>query len=113
MQIMAKVWGLGKRYKDGTEQLELAVYDEDWQALPIRLGERVPITLVVGGQRYKAGLRSTTRAGAWISPDLLDNAKRPTKLAYVLPKSGYEKNQSVMLEVSGTVVTLKRAGKSR
>ena len=75
--------------------------------LPIKEFEGVPITLVIGGRSYEAGLRSTAGCNyAWVSPDLTDADGRGTMLAYVLPAAGLVKNQQVELDVFGRVAAL-------
>lgn len=110
MAVRGAVRGLATYYTDGVERLEIHVDKGESQGLPTEEGQRVAITLVVGGRQYQAGLRSTADCNyVWISPDLTDTAGQDTKLAYVLPEAGFVKNQQVELEVSGRVVMLSTA----
>lgn len=107
MAVRGTVRGLATYYTDGTERLEIHIDKGVSQGLPTEEGQRVPITLVVGGRHYQAGLRSTADCNyVWISPDLTDVDGLDTKLAHVLSEAGFVKNQQVELEVSGRVVTL-------
>jgi hypothetical protein len=111
MAITGAVRGLATYYTDGVERLEIHVNKGQIQGLPAKEGQRVPITLIVGGRSYEAGLRSTAECNyIWISPDLTDETGRDTRLAYVLSEAGFVKNQQIELEVSGRVATLGAPG---
>lgn len=111
--IPAKVRSTGGQYADGAEPLEIWVPKADADGLPAEEGRRVSITLVVSGQRFTAGLRRTADCPyVWISPDLVDETGRGTKLAHVLAATGVAKNQSVFLDPAGDVITLTSDGGS-
>lgn len=101
------VRGLDTYYADGQERFEIHIGKAESLRLPAQDGQRVPITLVITGRHYRAGIRSTSRCKyVWICPDLIDAAGRATKLSYVLLDAGLVKNERVELAVLADVVTL-------
>ena len=100
-----KIIGLGRRYADGTEALEVAIVSPPPGIQP-RAGCRVPFTIRIGAEQYLAGMRSTARTGIWLCPDLRDSAGRRVTLATVLLKNGFTKNQAVRFGRAADVVTL-------
>ena len=107
VRVVAKVRGLGHRYRDGLEMMSVDAKKVEAEGLPFRERVRVPITLVIGGEAYTAGLRTTPRMPAvWISPDLVRQSGERTKLARVLDRNGFQKNQTVFLYVEGDRVRL-------
>src|SRR5687768_15131628 len=82
MAISGTVRGLGANYRDGVERLEIHVGKAGCRGLPVAEGQRVPITLVFGGKRYEAGLRSKADYDyVWVCPDVTDEQGRGTKLS--------------------------------
>lgn len=107
MKIRGKVRALGDVYADGFERLEIHVKKDESQGLPHQEGQRVLITLVINGQSYEAGLRSTSDCPyVWVSPDLIDANGQATKLAHVLHQAGMQKNQEVELEASNNQIAV-------
>jgi len=105
--IEAKIRGLGRFYKDGTERIEIWVKKREAQPLPYEEGERVPVKLVIGHKQYEAGLRSTKDFDTvWFSPNVLDQNQNKDKLAYICKREGLLKNQTVNLHVDGKRITL-------
>ena len=105
--VYGKLRGIGHRYPDGLESMEVHVPMESSGGLPLVLGKRVTISLVVGGAAYIAGLRATDRNGyAWICPDLQDRNKKKVTLARVMKNMNIRRNQQIRLHVIGTDVHL-------
>lgn len=105
IRIAAKVRGLGQHYADGLEMMSIDVKKTEADGLPFRDGTRIPVTLVLDGESYRAGIRTTPRMPTvWISPDLVDSHGERTKLARVLVSNGIHKNQAVQLDVRGEVI---------
>jgi hypothetical protein len=100
IRISAIVRGLGQNYADGLEMLSVDVKKEGAAGLPFADGRRTQINLLVGTERYTAGLRTTSRMPTvWISPNLMDSRGKRTSLAKVLTAMGVKKNDLVTLEV--------------
>jgi hypothetical protein len=90
--------------------MEIHVPKESSNGLPLTIGKRVEIRLVVGGALYFAGLRSTLKNSyVWICPDLLDSDQVKVPLARVLRSNNIAKNQRVKLEISGRTINLSPA----
>ena len=107
IRVAAKVRGLGHHYSDGLEMLSVDVKKVEADGLPYRDGTRIPITLQLGRESYRAGIRTTARMSTvWISPDLVDSSGERPKLARVLARHGLQKNQPVFLYVDDPVVRL-------
>ena len=107
--IIGIIRGLGKFYADGMEVLEIWVHKNKSKGLPVVEGSRVPITFILNGEQYEAGLRSTRNCDyVWICPDLINEYGQPVKLSHVLSKSGFQNNQRVGLGLHGRTVTLSR-----
>jgi hypothetical protein len=112
IRVAAKVRGLGQHYSDGREILSVDVKKVEADGLPYRDGARIPITLQLGREAYKAGIRTTLRMSTvWISPDLVDSSGERTKLARVLARHGMQKNQPVFLYVEDATVRLTSASR--
>ena len=108
--IKGTIHGLGKRYADGTEPMEIWVPSDRANGLPYSNGQRVPVSLKISGDFYHAGLRATVKnAYVWISPDVINGAGLPEKLAHVLARAGFKKNDKVFLCIEGTDIALKAA----
>ncbi len=102
MKVFGKVTGMSQFYKDGLERMYIEVKKREASSLPYEDDRRVAIDLVIGNERYRAGVRTTpSYPSVWISPDLNDGTP---KLAEVLVEAGFRKNQSVILEVEGQTV---------
>ncbi len=105
--IIGTIRGLGKFYADGKEIFEIWVLKNKSQGLPFVEGSRVPIALILNGQQFEAGLRSTKNCEyVWICPDLVNDGGKPQKLAHVLNDNGFQKNQRVGLGINGRTVNL-------
>jgi len=110
LEIKAAIRGLGHRYADDVERIEIHVSSNHAKGLPYTLGVRVPVFLNIQGESYDAGLRSTTNnTYVWICPDLRKNGKR-LKLAHVIAAAGFKKNDQVLLLVNGKEIFLKSTG---
>ena len=59
-RALGHVRGLSSHYANGIERMEIHVMKKAAHALPYK-NERVRITLVIRGEPYSAGLRSTER----------------------------------------------------
>lgn len=106
VKIPAVIRGIGGIYKTGLakdlELLEIHVQNSDGEGLPHEVGERVPVTLLIGSSSYLAGVRATSKNPyLWICPDLLNEDGTDLKLAYILESEGFQKNQRINLEVIG------------
>jgi hypothetical protein len=98
MKVRGKVRALGNTYVDGLERLEIHVKKDEGQELPNQDGQRVPITLVIEGQSYRAGLRSTSECSyIWVSPNLIDENNQEVKLAHILHEVGVQKNHGQII----------------
>jgi hypothetical protein len=96
-------------YADGTARLEIHVPMSRAEGLPLRVGERVPVRLVVGGAEYQAGLRSTpANPYAWVCADVAGSGGEATNLGRVLPAAGFAPNDPVQLLVDGASLTARR-----
>ena len=96
MIIIGIIRGLSNFYADGQERMEIWVHKNKSQGLPFVEGTRVPITLILNGQHYEAGLRSTKSWDVvWICPDLINEYGKSVKLAHVLIDNCFQKNQGV------------------
>ncbi len=101
------VRGLSQFYADGLERMEIMVDKRHAAPLPYQDNLRIPITLKIGHEQYKAGLRTTPKMSVvWVSPDLRDENGNKISLAHVLTNNGFSKNQKVYLEVDGHFVDL-------
>jgi hypothetical protein len=105
MAIKGVIRGLGDHYADGTERLEIHFYKAAGdQGLPTKDRQRVPVPLIVDGQKYEAGLRSTPDCPYdWICPNM-----RGVKLAHVLLNGGFAKNEPVELHLSSEGYTVRQ-----
>jgi hypothetical protein len=101
-----KIIGMGRRYADGMERMEIVLRDLPATVVP-RKGCRVPLTIEIGTQEYTAGMRSTASAGVWLCPDLRDSSGRRVSLAQVLASNGFRKNQAVRLSEEHGVVAIR------
>ena len=108
MKVLGKIRGMSLFYSDGTERVEIWVPKVKARNLPYREGRRVPISLTIGSETFFAGLRATTRCDqVWICPNMTNQAGEKVRLADAL--SGFEKNESVELVVSGNAVRVRKA----
>jgi hypothetical protein len=101
-----RIVGMGRRYADGREALEIAIGDLPATVSP-REGYRVTLTVQIGSEQYIAGMRSTAAAGVWLCPDLRDSHGRRVSLAQVLDSNGLRKNQAVRLSEDQGVVAIR------
>ena len=105
--VKGTIRGLGKRYADGTEPMEIWVTIDRACGLPYSNGNRIPIDLQINGDHYHAGLRATVNnAYVWISPDIKTQDGIPKKLAHVLEIAGFKKNDRVLLATNGKNIVL-------
>ena len=99
---------MSQSYADGRERLEIHVPKERAGKLPHHDGQRITITLLVGGNTYRAGIRATRdNTYVWICPDLSDQTEKKTNLATVLSQNGFKNNQSVRLIVYDKLVEVR------
>lgn len=102
------IHGLGKRYADGTEPMEIWVPSDRANGLPYSNGLSIPINLQIDGEIYHAGLRATEKnTYVWISPDLRTKDGASDKLVYVLARAGFKKNDKILLLVEGHNILVK------
>lgn len=113
VSVVGTIHGLGKRYVDGTEPMEIWVPSDRANGLPYSYGNRIPIDLQINGEHYHAGLRATVNnAYIWISPDVKTKDGVSKKLAYVLTNAGFKKNDKVFLVTDGNKIVLRAANSS-
>ena len=109
-RVIACIRGLGPSQiyvADGLERQEIWITKKHAGALPYQENVRVKIKLIIGDQSYTAGLRTTPEQDVVaICPNLRNSKNRKTTLARVLADNGFIKNQRVILEVDGNVVTV-------
>lgn len=99
---------IGHNYANGTLRLEVHIPIKESDRLPVQLGIRVPVHLLMGKNTYSAGLRATARNKyAWICPDIHSHGEKQT-LGSVLTSEGFHPNQRIKLGVEGTSITLTR-----
>lgn len=111
--VEGTIHGLGTRYADGIEPMEICIPKKLANGLPYSLGNRVPIDLQINSEHYHAGLRATVKNPViWISPDVKTNDGVSDKLAYILPSAGFKKNDKILLEIDGHNIVLKAASSS-
>lgn len=94
-------------YRDCLPKLVITVKKNQW-ALPFREGERVSMPLVINGERFTAGIRSTPRSAiVMISPDLDDVDSNPVRLADLLFSQGWTGKQTrIELNVQEGTISL-------
>jgi 5-methylcytosine-specific restriction protein A len=108
--VKGTIHGLGKRYTDNSEPMEIWVPSGSANGLPYSYDVRVPIDLHINGEYYLAGLRATLKNSyVWISPNVKTKDGVAEKLAHVLTVAGFKKNDKVFLHVDGTKIVLKAA----
>lgn len=108
--VRGTVHGLGKRYADGTEPMEIWVPSDRASGLPFTNGVRVPINLIIDGLHYRAGMRATVKNDyVWICPDVKTKDGVREKLAHVLSAAGFTKNTKVFLVTEGSNITVQAA----
>jgi hypothetical protein len=106
--VNAAIRGLGDRYADGTERIEIHVPSDHARGLPYTCDIRVPVVLHVGGERYNAGLRATAQnTYVWICPNVIAKDGTRKKLAHIVADAGFKKNDRVFLVVDGRDIVLK------
>jgi hypothetical protein len=104
---------LGQQYVDGTTRLEIHVPMSRTDGLPLRIGERVPVRLLIEETEYQAGLRSTKDNGyAWLCADLVRPDGEGTNLGTVLSAAGFLANEPVQIVVDGTLLAVRRRSKA-
>lgn len=87
----------GKIVCPDTDRREITIHKNQDHGLLLQKGERVPITLIIDGAEYKAGVRLTSTNVPWICPDLCDLSGEKIALADALRKACMEKGQKVVL----------------
>lgn len=101
-EVKGTIRGLGDLYPDGTERMEIHLPSDRTNGLPYSDGNRVPLELQINGDHYRAGLRATvSNPYIWISPDLKTKDGVSEKLAHVLTKAGFKKNDKIFLVIDG------------
>lgn len=107
VEIIGAIRGLGQQCPDRLECLEIRVDKKRGQGPPNKDGKRVPITLLIGSQRYSAGIRSTSNnTYIWICRDVRDENNEKVSLASALQLAGFKKNQKVILKVENGRITV-------
>ena len=106
--VSAAIRGLGDKYVDGTERIEIHVPSDRAHGLPYSQDIRVPVVLHISGESYQAGLRATAKNSyVWICPDVVAKDGKRKKLAHVVANAGFKKNDRVFLIVDGRDIVLK------
>src|SRR5207253_2262132 len=101
----------GYRYVGGLNATEIHVDRRSATGLPFIDGQRVDITLSIGDEHVRGGLRATPdNPVVWISPDVRGAEDVDLKLAEVLGRNGFAKNDPVILSVDGNNIRVTRAG---
>ena len=109
MTVKAHIRGTGHIYISGDESLEIWIQKSSAAELPFVVGQMVPITLVIDGASYEAGLRATENNDyVWISPKLRIADGTARRISDVARIHALKKNQTIDLTVSGTTLTLTR-----
>ena len=112
--VNAVIRGLGKRYADGTEPIEIHVSTNRANGLPYCYGTRVSITLYVNGVPYHAGLRATIDNNyVWICPNTTAMDGTPNKLAHIIADAGFKKNELISLLVDGADIRIETVNSPR
>jgi succinylglutamate desuccinylase len=108
MAISGKVASLGKPYADGTPNLEINFTVNQASGLAILNPDRTSITLRIGGRDYTGSVLANKpkHDKAWISPTIHDSSGRRLTLGKVLTEAGFQENDVVRLQVTGTVVVV-------
>jgi hypothetical protein len=93
-------------YQDTLPKLIITVKKEQFVAIPIREGERLPVPFIINGQRFIAGVRTTNRsATVMICPDLNDADQGTFRLADLLYCNGWDmKNSRLDLVINDGVI---------
>jgi hypothetical protein len=100
--VFGKTRGVSNINSDKLESMEIWVSLDDSKGLPFVMDKRVQVNLELGGMKYIAGLRATTRNKyVWICPDLIDGDGEKVSLARIVQNCGMGKNQRVRLEIQG------------
>lgn len=108
--VNAAIRGLGNRYGDGTERIEIHVPSDNAHGLPYSHDIRVPVVLHISGEPYHAGLRATKNNNyVWICPNVKANDGTRKKLADIIANAGFKKNDRVFLVVDGMDIVLQAA----
>ena len=103
----AIVNGNGTFYKDGTERLYLHVNKNEGRDLPYLDGQRVPITLVIGGTEYAGALGARADYPyIYVASELRDEAGVAHTQTSLLLANGLCKGDRVSLSASGTRLVL-------
>ena len=85
-------------YRDTLPQLIISIPKKAAGSLPFRDDRREEIPLVIAGESYRAGMRSTERAATiQISPDLIDAGGEKVRLADLIFRHGFDR--AVCLEL--------------
>jgi hypothetical protein len=70
----------------------------------------VPVTISIGGSDFQAGLRTTPRQKiVYVAADLQDSTGKAARLADVLRRNGFRRNDRVVLKAHGNAILLSRA----
>jgi hypothetical protein len=93
-------------YRDTLPQLIITLKKDEALAIPFREGERVPVPFVINGNRFMAGVRTTSRsATVMICSDLNDAELNPARLSDLLFDHGWNENKSrIELKIEGGVI---------
>ncbi len=99
---------LGRVYADGAPNLEIHIPIEKTGNLPIQIGVRTSVKLIIDQIEYVAGLRSTTKnTYAWICPDIYLSSGERFTLGRVLTDAEFSINEHVHLAVNGSMLILR------
>jgi hypothetical protein len=108
--VNAVIRGLGTRYADGTEPIEIHISTDRAHGLPYSYDIRVPVALHIDGEPYHAGLRATMSNNyVWICPNVIAKDGTSKKLAHIVADAGFKKNDRIFLIVDGKDIVLKAA----
>ena len=93
-------------YRDALPKLVITLKKNDSLGMPFRDGERIPVSFVINGRCFTAGIRTTNRsATVMISPDLNDSEQQPVRLTDLLYDFGRDKiNSRVELTIKDGVI---------
>lgn len=98
-EIEAKVIGLGTKYKDGVERIEIHINKKYENILPCVNSKRINIFLKLDKIIYTAGLRVTEQnAIIWICPDLKDLEYKKVRLVDLILSNGFNKNDKIVMD---------------
>ena len=94
-------------YRDSLPKLVITVKKNGSLPIPYQDGERVPITFVIRGKCFTAGIRTTNHSTTvMISPDLNDAESKPVRLTDLLYDCGWNgKNSHIELRIEDGAIS--------